>query len=110
MTGPPGNRLSICPLRFRIASPRVSIDLRFASVNRKCLGGDPESPKANRSAYLPSRPVIICLIYPIQCPITNENCINDLLMCLRLYFNNLGTTVSFEGRVNISVVCMGPSY
>ena len=26
MTGPWGNRLSICPLRFRIASPRVSID------------------------------------------------------------------------------------
>ena len=26
MTGPSGNRLSICPLRFRIASPRVSID------------------------------------------------------------------------------------
>ena len=23
MTGPSGNRLSICPLRFRIASPRV---------------------------------------------------------------------------------------
>ena len=26
MTGLEGNRLSICPLRFRIASPRVSID------------------------------------------------------------------------------------
>ena len=27
MTGPSGNRLSICPLSFRIASPRVPIDL-----------------------------------------------------------------------------------
>ena len=26
MTGPSGNRLSICPLRFRITSPRVPID------------------------------------------------------------------------------------
>ena len=30
MTGPSGNRLSICPLRFRIASPRVPIDLGCA--------------------------------------------------------------------------------
>ena len=26
MTGPSGNRLSICPLRFRIASPNISIN------------------------------------------------------------------------------------
>ena len=32
MTGPSGNRLSICPLRFRIASPRVSIDLAPRSI------------------------------------------------------------------------------
>ena len=31
MTGPLDNRLSICPLRFRIASPKIS------------WGGDPES-------------------------------------------------------------------
>ena len=51
MTGPSGNRLSICPLRFRIASPRVPIDLGCASVNRNSWGGDPESLGANRSAY-----------------------------------------------------------
>ena len=49
MTGPSGNRLSICPLRFRIASPNISIDL--ASVNRNSWGGDPESLGANRSVY-----------------------------------------------------------
>ena len=43
MTGPSGNRLSICTLRFRIASPRVPIDLGCASVNRNSWGGDPES-------------------------------------------------------------------
>ena len=48
MTGPSGNRLSICPLRFRIASPGVPIDLGFTS-----WGGDPESLGANRSAYYP---------------------------------------------------------
>ena len=53
MTGPSGNRLSICPLGFRIASPRVSIDLGCASVNRNSWGGDPESLRANRSAYYP---------------------------------------------------------
>ena len=53
MTGPSGNRLSICPLRFRIASPGVPIDLGFASVNRNSWRGDPESLGANRSAYYP---------------------------------------------------------
>ena len=53
MTVPSGNRLSICPLRFRIASPRVLIDLGCASVNRNSWGGDPESLGANRSAYYP---------------------------------------------------------
>ena len=53
MTGPLGNRLSICPLRFRIASPRVPIDLRCASVNRNSLEDDLESLGANRSAYCP---------------------------------------------------------
>ena len=47
MTGPSGNRLSICPLRFRIASPGVPID------PRNSWGGDPESQGANRSAYYP---------------------------------------------------------
>ena len=27
MTGPPGYRLFICPLRFRIAFPKISVDL-----------------------------------------------------------------------------------
>ena len=53
MSGPSGNRLSICPLRFRIVSPRVPIDLGCASVNRNSWGGDPESLGANRSAYYP---------------------------------------------------------
>ena len=49
MTGPSGNKLSICPLRFRIIPPRIW----GASVNRNCWGGDPESLGANRSAYYP---------------------------------------------------------
>ena len=53
MTGLEGNRLSICPLRFRIASPRVPIDLGCTSVNRYSWGCDPESLGANRSAYYP---------------------------------------------------------
>ena len=53
MTGPSGNRLSICPLRFMITSPKVSIDLGCVSVNRNSWGGDPESLGANRSAYYP---------------------------------------------------------
>ena len=53
MTGPSGNRLFICPLRFRIASPRVPINLGCASVNRNSWGGDPKSLGANRSAYYP---------------------------------------------------------
>ena len=40
-------------MRFRIASPRIPIDLGCASVNRNCWGGDPESLGANRSAYYP---------------------------------------------------------
>ena len=51
MTGPSGNRE--IGLRFRIASPRVPIDLGCASVNRNSWGGDPESLGANRSAYYP---------------------------------------------------------
>ena len=50
MTGSSGNRLLICPLRFRIASPRVSIDLGCASVNKNSWGVDPDSLGANRSA------------------------------------------------------------
>ena len=53
MSGPSGNRLSICPLRLRIASPRVSIDLGCGLVNRNSWGGNPESLGANRSAYYP---------------------------------------------------------
>ena len=53
MAGPSGNRLSICPLRFRIASPGVSIDQGEAEVNRNSWGGDPESLGTNRSAYYP---------------------------------------------------------
>ena len=53
MTGPSGNMLCICPLRFRIASPNLSIDRGAAEVNRKFWGGDPESLEANRSAYYP---------------------------------------------------------
>ena len=56
MIGPPGNGLSIYPLRFRIASPKISIDLSCASVNRNSWGGDPKSLGANRSAYYPQDP------------------------------------------------------
>ena len=56
MTGSSANRLSICPLRFRIASPKISIDLGCASVNRNSWGGDPESLGANSSAYCPRDP------------------------------------------------------
>ena len=49
---------SICPERFKITSPRVSIDRGTAEVNRNSWGGDPESLGANRSG-----PVIICLIF-----------------------------------------------
>ena len=48
MTGPSGNRLSIFPLRLRIASPRVPIDLGCASVNINSWGSNPESLGANR--------------------------------------------------------------
>ena len=52
MTGPSGNRLSICPLRFRIASPKVPIDPGCALFNRNSWGYDPESLGSNRSAYI----------------------------------------------------------
>ena len=41
MTGPSGNMVSFCPLRFRIAYPRVPIDLGCASVNKNSWEGDP---------------------------------------------------------------------
>ena len=50
MTGLEGNRLSICPKRFRIASPRVSIDQGAAKGN----------------SLLPEGPVIICFIIPLH--------------------------------------------
>ena len=53
MTGPSDNKLSICPWRYSIASPKISIDLGCASVNRNSWGSDPESLRANRSAYYP---------------------------------------------------------
>ena len=63
MTGLEGNRLSICPDRFRIASPRLSIDRGAAKVNRNSWAGDPESHGAN---ILPEGPVIICFIIPLH--------------------------------------------
>ena len=53
MTDPSGNSLSICPLRYRIASQKICIELGCASVNRNSWGGDLESLGANRSAYYP---------------------------------------------------------
>ena len=44
MTGLEGNRQIYLPERYRIASPRVSIDQGVAEVK-----GDPESQRANRS-------------------------------------------------------------
>ena len=53
MTGPSGNKLSICHLRMRIASPKISINLGCASDNKNFWGGETESLGANRSAYYP---------------------------------------------------------
>ena len=53
MTGPSGNRLSIFPVRFRIASPKISIDIGCDSVNKNSWGSDPESLRAKRSADFP---------------------------------------------------------
>ena len=39
---------SICPERFRIASPRRSIDRGAAEANRNSWGGDPKSQGENR--------------------------------------------------------------
>ena len=64
MTDPSGNRLSICPLRFRIASPGVPIDLGCTSVNRNSWGGAPESLGANRSAYYPRDPSLFFYYKP----------------------------------------------
>ena len=57
MTGLSGNRLSFCPLRFRIASPKFFTDRGAAEVNRIFWGGDPKE-----ICLLSSRPVIICLM------------------------------------------------
>ena len=70
MTGPLGNRLSICQLRFKIASPRVPIDLRCASVNRNSWGGVPETLTAIRSEYYP-RDQSLFVYYKIQVLVTN---------------------------------------
>ena len=40
---PSSKRLSICPLRFRIASPKISVELGCASVNRNSWGDNPKS-------------------------------------------------------------------
>ena len=54
MTGLEGNRQIYLPRkRFRIDSPRVSIDRGAAEVNRDSWGGDPEGP------------VIVCFIIPL---------------------------------------------
>ena len=63
MTGLEGNRQIYLPERFRIASPRVSIDQGKAEVNRKSWGGDPESQGANRSAYYPKDQSLFVLLY-----------------------------------------------
>ena len=65
MTGPSVNTLSICPLRCRITSPRVPIDLGSASVNRNSWGGGPESLRANRSAYHPRDQSLFVYYRPI---------------------------------------------
>ena len=48
MTDLEGNRQIYLPERFRIASPRVSIDRGPAEVNRNPWRGDTESQGANR--------------------------------------------------------------
>ena len=70
----------MCPLRFRIVSPRVVISpqellltsaaprsiLGCTSVSRNSWGGDPESLGANRSAYYP-REQSLFVEYIITC-------------------------------------------
>ena len=65
MTGGSGNKLSVCPLRFRIASPKISIDLDCASFNINSWGGDPESLGANISADYPQDQSLI--VYHLLC-------------------------------------------
>ena len=55
MTGLEGNRISICPERFRIASPRVSIHRGADEVLNL---------KGQIDSLLPEGPVIICFIIP----------------------------------------------
>ena len=59
MTGPSGNRLSVCPLRLRIASPRVPIDLSCTSVIRKVI-----------HASLPSHSTILFVFKIIHTSVT----------------------------------------
>ena len=69
MTGPSGNRLSICPLRFRITSPKISID---------SWGGDPDSLEANRSAYYPrDQSLFVYYFWPsVEARVDHINCVS----------------------------------
>ena len=60
MTGPSDNGLSICPLRLRVSSKKISIGLGCVSVNINSCRGDPESLGANRSPCYPQdQPVFV---------------------------------------------------
>ena len=77
MTGPSGIRVSICPLRFRIASSKIPIDLSCASINRNPWEGHPESLGANKSAYYPRETNNDCSHY-----LFNSNLTVDLILNL----------------------------
>ena len=65
MTGLGGNRQIYLPKRFRIASPRVSIDRGTAEVNRNPWEAI-LNLKGQIDSLLPEGPVIICFIIPLR--------------------------------------------
>ena len=64
MTGLEGNRLSICPLRFRIASQEFLLT-SAAPRSIETLGEAILNLKGQINSLLPEGPVIICFIIPL---------------------------------------------
>ena len=92
VTGLEGSRQIYLPERFKIASPRVSIDRGTAKVNRNSWGGDPLNLKGQIDSLLPKGPVIICFIIPL-CYLKKKMII--------LIGSLLGSTVSLITRKHI---------
>ena len=64
MTGPSGNRLSICPERFRIA-PQEFLLTEAQPRSIGTLGETILNLKGQIDSLLPEGPVIICFIIPL---------------------------------------------